>query len=217
MTSDDAFLQRLERSLVRRSLSPPQRDGFLLVRTRSRDAGASLPQTAYILATAYHETAGTMQPIRERGGPAYLTRLYDIAGRDPARARAHGNTSPGDGLRYAGRGFVQLTWKTNYARVGALLGRELVAEPDLALDPAIAAAILVRGMLEGWFTGRRLPEFVDGAKRDFVQARRVVNGLDRAETIAGLAEAMLAALPPLSPTAWRRPRAAAPSRPPAHP
>ena len=217
-----AFPTRIAAALYGGRMTAAQREGagFLLGRVAAQDLEPA--QAAYVLATAHHETDGTMQPIRERGGGAYLTRLYDIAGKDPARARAHGNTQAGDGIRYAGRGYVQLTWKGTYARIGLLLGIDLVATPDRALDPETAATILIRGMMEGWFTGRSLPEFVGGTRRDFVQARRVVNGLDRAKTIAAEAELMLAAIAPvssrpLSPKAPRRLPAAAASRPPAHP
>lgn len=64
-------------------------------------AGAPLADTAYALATAWHETAHTMQPIREFGGTAYLRRMYDVEGQNPARARKMGNVTPGDGPRYA--------------------------------------------------------------------------------------------------------------------
>lgn len=146
--------------------------------------------TAYALATAYHETAGTMQPIREAGGPEYLRRNYDIAGRDPARAKAHGNTQPGDGVRFAGKGYVQLTWRDNYARADRKLGLngDLLNNPDLALRQDIAARIMRQGMTEGWFTGRKLSHFLPSAgsatRDQFTKARAIINGFDRAAKIA---------------------------------
>src|SRR4051812_960412 len=65
---------------------------------------------AYMLGTAFHETADTMQPIHEYGGPAYFTKMYGPEGANPARARSMGNVNPGDGIKYCGRGYVQLTW-----------------------------------------------------------------------------------------------------------
>lgn len=146
--------------------------------------------TAYALATAYHETAGTMQPIREAGGPEYLRRNYDIAGRDPARAKAHGNTQPGDGVRFAGKGYVQLTWRDNYARADRKLGLngDLLNNPDLALRQDIAARIMRQGMTEGWFTGRKmadcLPSSGPAGAESFRKARTIINGNDKAEKIA---------------------------------
>jgi putative chitinase len=150
--------------------------------------GWPIAYTAYALATAYHETAGTMQPIREAGGPEYLRRNYDVTGRDPARAKAHGNTEAGDGQRYAGRGYVMLTWFVNYRRAGQELREELTANPELALRPDIAAKILRHGMAEGWFTGRRLSTHLPAAGRasrdQFTKARAIINGADKAEKIA---------------------------------
>lgn len=148
-----------------------------------------LSWTAYALATAYHETAATMQPIKERGGAAYFHRMYDIEGSRPDKARELGNADPGDGARYAGRGYVQLTGRANFAKAERLLDQPLVAEPDLAMRPDIAADIMVRGMGEGWFTGKSLRDYIPTAaeRRHYVNARRVVNGVDRADLIADYA------------------------------
>lgn len=141
-------------------------------------------QTAYVLATAYWETNRTMEPVEE---------AYWLS--DTWRRR---------NLRYYpwhGRGFVQLTWEANYRKAGARLGLDLLADPDLARDPQIAAAILVRGMVEGWFTGKKLGEYVHGTRHGFYEARRVVNGLDRAADIAVIAEGYLCAVNP-APVPW---------------
>ena len=156
------------------------------------DAMAGLPLSwcAYALATAYHETAHTMQPIAEYGGPKYFTRMYDITGSRPSLAKANGNTAPGDGPRYCGRGYVQLTWKANYAKAGAKLGVDLVGHPEKAMQPAIAAAIMRQGMVEGWFTGKDLGDCLPDKVASIVQfthARRIINGTDKAVMIAGYA------------------------------
>lgn len=156
-------------------------------------AGWGVSWVAYALATTYHETAGTMQPIKEIGGPAYFKKMYDIQGDRPAKARELGNLSPGDGAKYAGRGYVQLTGKTNYAKATAKLRAlgfdvDLVAEPDRAMEPEIAAAILVLGMREGWFTGRDidddLPASGPARLAQFVASRDIINGRDKQEMIA---------------------------------
>ncbi len=146
---------------------------------------------AYCLATAYHETAHTMQPIHERGARAYF-RKYEPGTRIGRRL---GNTRPGDGYRFRGRGFVQLTGRRNYELASRKLGLDLVDKPDLALEPNVAAHILFRGMIEGWFTGRKLGDYIrPGRQARYVAARRVVNGLDRARRIARYAEAFERAL-----------------------
>ncbi len=160
--------------------------------------GMAASWTAYCLATAYHETAGTMLPIGEYGGNAYKRRLYDIEGARPKMATAMGNTTPGDGVRYAGRGYVQLTWKSNYDLAGRKLGLPLVADPDLAMVPLNAARIMARGMVEGWFTGRKLADFLIAGPREdrlrYKLARKIINGLDRADDIALHADAFEDAL-----------------------
>lgn len=160
--------------------------------------GAPLAWTAYALATAYHETASTMQPIKEYGGPSYFTRMYDVTGARPQLALSMGNACAGDGPRYCGRGYVQLTWKSNYKRAGDECGIDLVASPDRALEPDIAAKILRRGMQEGWFTGKKFSDYLPGAGRattgQYARARYIINGSDKAQQIAGHAKAFEAAL-----------------------
>lgn len=150
--------------------------------------------TAYALATAYHETAGTMQPVKEYGGHQYLTNAYDVTGSNPARARKMGNTVPGDGAMYCGRGYVQLTWKANYDKLGNLIGFPLIGNPDLAMRPDVAAEVMVRGMKDGLFTGKKLSDYITATTKDFVGARRIINGTDKAAKIADHAEVFLVAL-----------------------
>lgn len=151
---------------------------------------------AYALGTAYHETAGTMQPIKEYGGDAYFRRMYDIQGERPAKARELGNLTPGDGVRYCGRGYVQLTGKANYAKAQAITGHPLVAQPDLAMQPDIAARIMVEGMRDGWFTGKSLRVYIPQTPtlEHFTNARRIINSMDRAADVAGYAMTFYRAL-----------------------
>lgn len=124
---------------------------------------------AYVLATAHHETARTMQPIREFGF---------------GRGKPYGRPDPETGHVYAGRGYVQLTWRENYRRLSDVAGVDLVADPDRALEPAIAARILCVGMVRGLFTGKSLADYFNDAEEDWRRARRIVNGLDQAKAIA---------------------------------
>lgn len=152
---------------------------------------------AYMLATTWHETAMTMQPIAELGTLRYFDR-YDPVRADTAarraRARRMGNTQEGDGYRYRGRGYVQLTWKANYARASTLVGVDLVRDPDRATEPGIAYVTMSHGMRDGWFTGRKLDDDIRGARADYVNARRIINGTDKAHTIAGYAQQFEVAL-----------------------
>jgi putative chitinase len=150
-------------------------------------SGAPTCWVAYALATAYHETAGTMLPIKERGSENYLRRMYDVTGKDPKRAILMGNTTPGDGVKYCGRGYSMITWKTNYKRLGQKIGVDLVNNPEYAMHPDTAAAIMDIGMTEGWFTGISFSKVFkqDRATReDFRRARAIINGTDDNDEIA---------------------------------
>lgn len=129
-------------------------------------------QIAYILATAYWETNKTMKPVREA---YWLSEQWRK-----------------DKLRYwpwYGRGYVQLTWEENYIKAQRILGTDLTKRPDNAMKPKIAAEVLVLGMRDGWFTGKRLHQYINDDEVDFIGARRIVNGTDRAGEIASLARA----------------------------
>ena len=143
---------------------------------------------AYAMATAWHETAKTMAPITEYGDRNYIAALYDslMAPTEGQRLRARtmGNIAPGDGWRYRGRGYVQLTWKCNYEFAGRQLNADLVFDPDLALEPAVAYQILTRGLVEGWFTACKLGDFINGDATDYYRARACVNAHDQADIIA---------------------------------
>ncbi len=182
------FFNQVRQGILGPSLDPGEVQGCETI----LDAMIGLPTSwcAYALATAYHETAHTMQPISEVGGPKYFTRMYDVTGARPTMASDMGNTSPGDGPRYCGRGFVQLTWKSNYAKAGAKLGVDLVACPEKAMQPAVAAKIMREGMTNGWFTGKALRHYLPvdkGLIGQFTSARRIINGTDKATMIAGYA------------------------------
>lgn len=128
---------------------------------------------AYMLATVYWETAHTMKPIKEYGGQSYL------------RKKKY--------WPYYGRGYVQLTWIYNYDKMGKLLGIDLVHNPDLAMKPEVAIWILFEGMLRaetgvGDFTNHSLEMYFNDKKTDWVGARRIINGTDRAREIAEIAK-----------------------------
>ncbi|QLP98426.1 MAG: hypothetical protein HZY79_15070 [Rhodoblastus sp.] len=174
------FFASVRARLFGGALTPAQVDGMTSVLDECAARGLGDPRAvAYVLATAYHETGRRMRPVREIGGGG---------------SRAYARPDPRTGQVYDGRGYVQITWKANYRRLGDRLGVDLVSDPDRALEPGVAAAILVVGMKEGLFSGHALSEYFGAANADWVGARRVVNGLDRAVAIAAYARAFHDAL-----------------------
>lgn len=144
--------------------------------------------TAYVLATVFHETGARMVPVREGFAAS------DAAARRILKNREYAKPDPETGHAYYGRGLEQLTHKANYARVGELLGLDLVNNPDLMLQPDVAIRSLLLGMTNGLYTGKKLADYFTGSKADPVGARRIVNGTDRAGLIAGYYHAFLAAI-----------------------
>lgn len=151
---------------------------------------------AYMLATIHHETYWPRTndryvPICEHGTVSYFDKYDPVLGSslvERQNAIDHGNTSKGDGYKYRGRGYVQITWKQNYKVFSKIVGHDLVKNPDLALKPEIAYKIISYGMLNGTFTGKKITAYIDSVKADYINARRVINRLDKASLIAGYAQ-----------------------------
>jgi putative chitinase len=198
LTHPERFFAELRRDLFDRGLTVRQVVGINAI----MDATSPWPCSwaAYGLATAYMETAQTMQPITEFGGTNYFFRRYDCGGARPDIAKILGNKFPGDGAMFCGRGYVQLTGRGNYQRADgelALKG-DLIVNPARALEADIAAKVMEAGMREGWFTGRKLSDYLplmrDATVDEFTKARKIINGADRAEIIADEAVAFQKAL-----------------------
>lgn len=177
-----AFFLSARMSLFGGVLAPEQVSGMTGVLDAWEMATLAAPDlrmVAYTLATAYHETDRHMQPIREYGF---------------GRGKRYGVPAGPYSQIFYGRGLVQITWWSNYDNANAKLHRmgvltpdqNLTKTPDLALDPAVASAILIHGMTEGWFTGRKLGDFFN-VHTDWVHAREIINGMDCAAMIGGYA------------------------------
>lgn len=193
-----AFFAHVRANLFGGTLTQAQVAGMnAIVDAWSKHGDGNLQRLAYVLATPHVETGGRYEAIYEQGQKSYFDKY------DPGTAvgKRLGNTKRGDGYRYRGRGLVQITGRSNYARVGREFGLDLLANPDLALDLELAARILVVGTLKGWFTGKGLSDYIDDKDdadsvelAEFKQARRTVNGQDKAALIAGHALVFEAAL-----------------------
>lgn len=191
------------RPLFGGALTQSQVDGMnATIKAFTLYGDGDINKLAYALATEKRETGDEMQPIYERGSKAYFKKYEGRADL--------GNIKAGDGYLYRGRGKVQITGRRNYAFWGKRLGIDLVGNPDLALDPAIAVRLLVEGALLGVYTGKALGSYIDGIDeddaedlREYVAARRVINGQDHAKEIGQSAlvfEKALRAAGALAPT-----------------
>lgn len=132
---------------------------------------SDIRHAAYMLATVKHETADTYAPVREAYWKDEEWRMKN--------------------LRYApwyGRGFVQLTWEANYVKAGDLLNLDLTTDPDVVMEPEIAYRIMTIGMREGWFTGKKMEDYLTDYTTDYRNARRIINGLDKASLVADYAD-----------------------------
>jgi predicted chitinase len=138
-----------------------------------------LSQIAYILATAEHESH--LGEWMEEFASGWAYEWWD----------GLGNDRDGDGPRFKGRGFVQLTGRRNYTDWKKKLGIDIVSNPERVMEPEIAAKILVQGMRDGNFTGVNLDDYIGN---DFVNARKIINGTDRAPQIAAIADEYLKVL-----------------------
>lgn len=174
------------------SLSQEAVDNINLIVETCENYGLTYSQTAYVLATTYHETGGTMKPIEEYGkgkGRKYGTIYTDTKGVKYGVAGSGGNTylySDYPHLYY-GRGLVQLTHWVNYKFAGEQLGIDLLHNPHLALNAKYAVEILVKGSINGWFTSKKISDYINDKKKDYINARRVINFLDKAQLIASYA------------------------------
>lgn len=163
------------------ALSQDQVDGFnyLLAAWEREYPKGDVRYLAYALATTWHETDSSMEPIVEYG---------------KGKGKKYGPTG------FYGRGYVQLTWDYNYIKASKKLKElyginvDLYKDPELALVPEYAVLILYAGMIEGWFTGRKLSQFFNDKTDDPEEARRIINGVDKKAKIAGYHRSFLSAL-----------------------
>lgn len=190
------FFDQVRASLFSGSLKQKQVNGLTALLDYWEDKHASKDDRwlAYILGTAYHEVDKRMQPIDEYGTNAYFMMMYDKTGARPTVAAQLGNTEEGDGAKFHGRGFVQLTGRRNYKDWQDRLGVNLINNPEKAKDLETATAIIFEGMRLGTFTAKKLSDYFNDDEEDWVNARRTVNGTNKAQLIAGHAKAFYAAI-----------------------
>lgn len=204
------FYNRVRSSVFGGALKATQVEGLELIIAEADRRKLNNEYLAYVLATTAWETARTMQPVAEG---------YWIKNAEAWRRK---------NLRYYpfyGRGYVQLTWDFNYKKASdyfrEVLGInvDFVKNPELAMKPEYAVVILFQGMIDGWFTSKKLATYLDGIDEneaidlgEFRKARRIVNGTDKDDEIAALAIKFEAAL-----RAAKRPETGSPASVPVPP
>jgi putative chitinase len=176
------FFDTVRKDLFRGTLTQKQVDGMehlLIIWERHFEEANPRDGTkwlAYCLATFFHETAETMNPIEEYG---------------KGSGKSYGQPAGPYNQKYYGRGHVQLTWETNYKNGQKYLKERynidhtIYPEAHKMLEPQVSALISYDGMIHGWFTGVGLPKYFNATVEDPVNARRIVNGTDCADKIAG--------------------------------
>lgn len=157
-------IAKIKELLFKNKISQSQLDGINTITSEFNNRNFEDKRwLAYILATVYHETAKRMQPITELGGINYL------------RSKPY--------YPYYGRDLVQTTWKGNYQKVKDFTGVDVVNNPELIKDLQTSAKVAIEFMSKGYYTGKKLSDYFNPTKDDPLNARRIINGTDRAEEI----------------------------------
>lgn len=182
---------------------------YILKTAKADPNSLSIAELAYMLATTKHETAHTFRAISEYGkgkGRPYGKTVEVLYTDSLKKTTTYKN-------QYYGRGFVQITWGFNYQRIDEKLGngiypnknktkdseynkgftvtnpgKSIYLNPDQALEKENAYVAMVYGMQKGIFTGKKISDYINNLKIDYRNARKVINGTDKANQIAGYAE-----------------------------
>ncbi|MFS8044234.1 hypothetical protein [Rhizobium sp. BR 314] len=192
------FFAAVRSSLFGGRLSTDQVNGMEAILAEWQGRQFDTRGLAFMLATAYHETGNTMSAVSENlsyfasallvtfgkyfttsQAAEYARQPQRIASRAYANRMGNGNEASGHGWRYRGRGLVQITGRDNYAKYG------IANDPDRALDARKAVEILFDGMINGRFTGKKIGDYFSATASNWIGARSIINGSDRAADTYG--------------------------------
>jgi len=187
------FYDTIRPSLFGGKITPSQMSGLEAILNKWEKETPDLDDRwlAYMLATAFHETARTLQPVRETRATtddaaiAILTK-YFLAGKLPWVKKPFWEKDA-EGKTWLGRGLVQITHKANYIKLGKAIGEDLTTNPNHALDMNVALKIMFTGMTDGLFTGKKLKDYFHGQVSDWKNARRIITAMESADLVAGYA------------------------------
>jgi hypothetical protein len=195
-------------AIVPRSCRANARWAIPLLLRAARSGGIThLRRIAYVLATAQHASqfGGQLMELGSGDATDGHDRAFDRYEPGTPQGAALGNTEPGDGARFRGRGFVPVRGRAAYAIWSHRLGLPdeiiadvatpfFVAHPAAMAQPGVAAQTIVRGMRDGLFTGVALGSHVNDKRTDYVRARRVIDGMKYARDVAEIAQSFAAAM-----------------------
>ncbi len=212
------FFDTVRFDLFGGKLTDPQVEGLIAIITEfEHRALPDIRWMAYILATAYHETGRKMVPVEEnlnysaQGLANTFPRRCAVFPRDErklpnSRAReiarrpiaianyvyanknGNGNEESGDGWKYRGMGLAQTTGRANYKKFGS------ENNPEKMLELNFSVSSMFKGMIEGLYTGVALLDCFNKTKDQPIKARTIINGTDKAESIANYHRQFLTAL-----------------------
>lgn len=140
--------------------------------------GKEIQLLSYVLASVYHETGGKMLPVREGFKDSDEASRLHVAKMFSQGKISGDYAKPIGGISYFGRGRCQNTHLANYKKLQERYGVPLVQNPNLILaDSKLDARITVDGHIEGFWTGRKLQDYLDAdGNLNYIAARAIVNG-----------------------------------------
>ncbi|MET3127442.1 hypothetical protein ABID42_002557 [Arcicella rosea] len=171
------FFDHVKLNLFGGSVNPKQLQGLtaILNEWETNYSQSDERWLAYMLATTHHETGRTMQPIEEWGKGKNM--IYGT------RVKMNKKPYTDTNEIFYGRGFVQLTWYENYERAGKELGKDFLHNASDVLILSNATQIMFLGMIEGWFTKKKLSDYFNPKTEDWFNARKIINSTDKANLI----------------------------------